>query len=529
MGAAPENVAFQSLVPLFRVLGRAKGRILLVAILFTSLAALLSLVWPKTYRASALLLIAESKTGSSSVVTTFFNPKLYGTYRGIISNQSLAQRALTRFDPEGRMTVPGFLGRLKVRILRDSRLIEVSYRDRDPGRAAEIANFVAAESIVYNQSLNRKEIESQKENLSQELAHIVRNYERSKEDLREFKASAQIKRIEAEIAQLLDAKGNLEHQIVFEQMAISRASQDDIEKKLSDLRGEIQRFETERQIEKTWNEFRTLLATQDLYNSSYDSLGVEIAGLAGELKATQEALAAEPTTVSLSRALRGGTPPKSASGDAANLVESLKNLELREAALNPAHQDLLARKSALSSALAGLQERKARLSARIPDLLGELREKENAVIEYDVAKDRLLQALDLLKAEYNQVHEATLEGRQLYLRILENSLSEIDGKLEAKQRELAENETKLAALELDHEINSANLQLFGKQSEQMLLSIAEKLQTIAIIADALPPEDPIWPRKKGIVGLAFMISLLGSACFFYAKEIAKVGTGGPGP
>ena len=524
MGAAPENPTVLSLVALLRILGRAKGRILLVAILFTSLAALLSLVWPKTYQASALLLIAESKTGSSSVLTTFFNPKLYGTYRGIISNQSLAQRALARFDPEGRMTVPEFLERLKVRILRDSRLIEVSYRDRDPRRAAEIANFVAAESIASNQSLNRKEIEAQKENLSQEMAHIAGNYEKSKEDLREFKASAQIKRIEAEIARLLKDKSDLEARILALQVAISRASQDDVEKMLNDLRGEIQRFETERQIEKTWNEFRTLLATQDLYNSSYDSLGVEIAGLAGEMKATQEALAAEPTTVSLSRALRGGTSPKSASGDAANLVESLKNLELREAALNPAHQDLLARKAALSSALAGLQEKKARLSARIPELLGELREKENAVIEYDVAKDRLLQALGLLKAQYNQVHEMTLEGRRLYLRILESSLSEIEGELEAKQRELAEKETKLVALELDHETNSDNLQLFGKQSEQMLLSIAEKHQSIATIADALPPEDPVWPKTKRIVALAFVISLLGSACFFYAKEIIPEGT-----
>lgn len=96
-----------------------------------------------TYQASTTLwVIQEGGAGQISYNDLLLNRNLTKTYAEIARSRTVLQQAIERLGLD--LTVNELADRLTTAAVRDTELISLTVKDRDPVRAAEIANAVAA-------------------------------------------------------------------------------------------------------------------------------------------------------------------------------------------------------------------------------------------------------------------------------------------------------------------------------------------------------------------------------------------------
>src|SRR5579863_525953 len=122
-------------------------------------ALIASLLLPKQYTATATVAI-DPPAGSDPRGSTTVNPVYFESLRAyelLASSDTLFLRALERFHL--RESQPGSLESLKRRILkvtkvRDTKILEITATLRDPKRAQQMAEFLAAETVKLTRDSN---------------------------------------------------------------------------------------------------------------------------------------------------------------------------------------------------------------------------------------------------------------------------------------------------------------------------------------------------------------------------------------
>ncbi len=195
-----------------RVLLKNKKTIIASTLIVMIVTAGVSFILPKTYKASVTLLISESKMGVDGVLSSYFNPRFYYTFEGFVKNKDLARRALKKFGldkPPYVLKVETFLENIRVQLVRNTRLIDLSVAFSDPRIAADLANYIAQESVALNQKENRKDSTEATTFMKRQVEAIAASMAQNEKILKEYKEKAKIKELETDVETLLYTKADL--------------------------------------------------------------------------------------------------------------------------------------------------------------------------------------------------------------------------------------------------------------------------------------------------------------------------------
>ena len=143
------------------VLWRWKSAIALGTLAAAATALVVSLIMPKTYQATATLMVTRSKFGSDQLLGPQQLALTAKTFEGIIRNRGAMGDAVSKFNLAGAPYVVkprDLMERVETSAVKDTSLLTVSVEFPDAQLAADIANFLAERGIELNNTLNEGEI-----------------------------------------------------------------------------------------------------------------------------------------------------------------------------------------------------------------------------------------------------------------------------------------------------------------------------------------------------------------------------------
>jgi capsular polysaccharide biosynthesis protein len=181
-----------------RILGKWKWVIILITAIATITAGGLSwFVLPPVYQAEAVIqvirgeqgLVAtrEAQTLEEVVGTLSRLPQMtINTYVNQLENQVVFQRVIERLQlDKGLYTPTGMAGMVTAQAIRDTNLIKVHVNNTDPKLAANLANTISEEFMVFINENNQEQLarsmgllKSQMESTDQELIAAIENLRR---------------------------------------------------------------------------------------------------------------------------------------------------------------------------------------------------------------------------------------------------------------------------------------------------------------------------------------------------------------
>lgn len=166
-------------------------------ILAVAIAFAVSLSMLREYTATARIVIDAPAGTDVRAATTAVSPIYFEslkTYESLATGDTLFQKAITQFDLRGLFgarPIEGIKKRvLKVEIIRNTRILEISVTLPDPRRAQALAQFIAESTAAQNRSLSNEG--------DQDLIHGLEGEERQ--------ARAKLEQVDANWAQLLAAE-----------------------------------------------------------------------------------------------------------------------------------------------------------------------------------------------------------------------------------------------------------------------------------------------------------------------------------
>ena len=98
---------------------------------------------PKIYSASTTLIVVKQETPVLDYSTVLMNTQLAKTYPEIVKSRQIAKRVIGNLRLP--LTVTEFAAKVKVQAVPNTVLIQITVEDRDPAKAAGIANALASE------------------------------------------------------------------------------------------------------------------------------------------------------------------------------------------------------------------------------------------------------------------------------------------------------------------------------------------------------------------------------------------------
>ncbi|HWP47320.1 MAG TPA: Wzz/FepE/Etk N-terminal domain-containing protein [Candidatus Limnocylindrales bacterium] len=203
-----------SLMDYLKVLWKWKYLIIGGTLLCMILAAIISLLMPKVYRATALLLITDPKIGGNVGVRL---PPIE-TYVGIIKSQTVAKEILEKFSldkPPYNLTLESLMdGMISVVPLRGTNLIRINVEYTNPEKARDIANMVAVSAVELNKALNEDETVKSRDFLKTQLDEASEALAKAEQELLAFKETSEIDKLRKEVEILLKGKERLELELL---------------------------------------------------------------------------------------------------------------------------------------------------------------------------------------------------------------------------------------------------------------------------------------------------------------------------
>lgn len=155
--AAPDP----ELIDYLLVLWRWKALIVLGTVLAAATALAVSFIIPKTYEATAKLMVTRSKFGSDQLLGPQQVALTAKTYEGIIKNPGALTDAIEKFKlaaPPYELKMRDVDRAVAINVVKDTSLLDLSVEMREPQLAADVANFFASRAIDLNNQLNEGEI-----------------------------------------------------------------------------------------------------------------------------------------------------------------------------------------------------------------------------------------------------------------------------------------------------------------------------------------------------------------------------------
>jgi len=193
-------------------------------VLSSLIALVVSLVLPNIYRATTYVLVSEPKIGST-LPSGAWQYALIRTYIPFIDSDGLLARALRDLKLDQapyELTVEKFRkrGYLDVDIPKNTRLLEINIEFPDAQRAADLANYLAQNSVKFNDQVTTTDTEVTQAFLRKRLNQIRENLTLVERQRLKIKQEARLEDKEKELAILLDEKQKLASQL--QQLSMAR-------------------------------------------------------------------------------------------------------------------------------------------------------------------------------------------------------------------------------------------------------------------------------------------------------------------
>ena len=201
-----------SFAEFIRVLVKNARTIIVVTLVVMIITAGVSFILPKKYKATTTLLISESKMGIDGVLSNYFNPRFYYTFEGLVKNKALALEAMDKFNLDEEpydLQVESLLEQIQVGLVRNTRLIRLSVNFEDAELAANLANFIASQSVKLNEELKQEEANQARMFMIEQVQDVARDMKETRMTLQEYKNKAKIKELETDVETLLYTKADL--------------------------------------------------------------------------------------------------------------------------------------------------------------------------------------------------------------------------------------------------------------------------------------------------------------------------------
>ena len=180
-------------------------------------ALVVSMILPKTYRATTYLMISESKIGPSSREAAWQQLTTINTYIPLVDNDALIEKQIRSLHLDGRpynLSVESFRRKdyLDVSIPKASRLLEVNVEFPDAGLAAALANGLAAGSEDLVQQMNVRDTQATQEFLKRRLDQAQAHQEDAEHQRLQAQQAGHLEDLEKQLSILLNEKEQLSTQ-----------------------------------------------------------------------------------------------------------------------------------------------------------------------------------------------------------------------------------------------------------------------------------------------------------------------------
>lgn len=238
---------------LARRIGRLRrhARWILIGTALGALTALvISLVLPKTYRATTYVLVSDSKIGPATQVQVW--PYAMPTFVPFVANDELVAKALKQFhlDQAPYNLTPGEFRRrnyLDVSIPKATRLLEISVEFPEARLASDLANYLAQTAVEYNNQMNATDTVATQNFLKQRLDQAAARTTEAAARRLQVREKARIEDREKGLTIRLGQKEQISNQ--FEQLRLTLAQNQDRAKSLqATLRDEPRTYQLKRSI-----------------------------------------------------------------------------------------------------------------------------------------------------------------------------------------------------------------------------------------------------------------------------------------
>jgi polysaccharide biosynthesis transport protein len=142
----------------------------------------------------------SEKVGALNTLTNSSNP--LETEAEIIRSNSIVQKTIDQLklkDKDGKtLRIRNFIKQLRVQSVRDTDVIELSYRSANPQEAAAIVNFLMSAYLENNIRTNRAEVSAARKFLSTQLPQLEKRVTEAEVALRRFKDENKVVSLEQE-------------------------------------------------------------------------------------------------------------------------------------------------------------------------------------------------------------------------------------------------------------------------------------------------------------------------------------------
>ena len=141
----------------------ARRWIVVSSVVVLSLATLLlSALQQPTYRSEAMILISDKDMGAAlqgTILSDSSQPDRWlATQVSLIQQRPLAQTVVTKLNL--KMTPDELLGRIEVRTYGQQNVVTVAATDKDPARAADIANALSQAYVDWSRDSKKQDLKS---------------------------------------------------------------------------------------------------------------------------------------------------------------------------------------------------------------------------------------------------------------------------------------------------------------------------------------------------------------------------------
>ncbi len=228
-----------NLLDLIVVILKRKKLILGITLAAASITALISLVIPPVYRAETRIL--PSKLGGSSAIGLLsqisgMSDLSFGAlgikttedlYIGMLKSRTIADRIIDRFDlmklydTESREDARNILGSaLKVSTDKKSGIITIGIEDKDPKRAAEMANAFVEELKNLTKGLAITEASQRRLFFEEQLKEVREALAKAEEDFRSFQERTGALEVKEQAKAVIESIANLRAQIAAKEVQL---------------------------------------------------------------------------------------------------------------------------------------------------------------------------------------------------------------------------------------------------------------------------------------------------------------------
>jgi capsular exopolysaccharide synthesis family protein len=155
--------------------------VILAAVLAGAVAYVVSITMPPVYRASATLLISEAGNSNASEYQDILSSERKArTYAELLQKRPILEGTAAHLGLRD-VDVKELPFAVDVQPVRDTQLIELAVEANDPGMAARAANALPQVFIEQNEAMQSQRFASSKDNLSQQMAGLEEDIERTEE------------------------------------------------------------------------------------------------------------------------------------------------------------------------------------------------------------------------------------------------------------------------------------------------------------------------------------------------------------